>query len=369
MSVGSAFIKVVLVVLNLAIVGIVAMSVYAVAMDDMQVNYDEDDIVFNFTEDELSLYFPFSIKFGGYWDVEDFFYSYRLLDEDNVLLMSGGQGSMRLPSGVVNEINISASMNSSQLFDRLDEDLILNGTNLTLGVSLGAKYFSSIFDLSLSLDLHLPIPPVFEEFGVDNSSLTYVEETETMNFIINHTASEFLHDISLPLAVQVANQTTSLGWGNEEVDFSSPNTSFSIEVNNTKLGQAINSGDMVFLRFGLPVDNESFGPSFTVDLFQLTDYEITNYTYDNVTLSINVGMNAYSAIPGSVQINATVRSGTENFTGIDNLTLGLNGPVNGNLLFEISPLEFEALGPSFELLMIVQLGFGPSFEVIVNQST
>lgn len=367
MSVGSAFIKVVLVVLNLAIVGIVAMSVYAVAMEDMEVNFDEEDLVFNMTEEELSVYFPFSIKFGGYWDIEDFFYTYYLLDNNDDLLISGGDGPMRLPSGVVNNMNISASVNTSQLLDLLDEDLILNGINLTLGVSMGAKYFSSIFDFSLSVDVRIPVPPIFEEFGIDNSSFTFVGNN--MDFTVNHTVAEFLQDMSFPLAVQLANQTTSLGWGASEMNFSSTQTSFSIEMNETRLQQAVVSGDMIFLRFGLPVDEENFGPSFTIDFFQLIDYEITNITHDEVEeeLSINVGLNTFSIIPGSIVLNATISDGP-NFTAVNDLNLSLNEITDGEFVFAMTEVQYTALGSEFELLMAVNLSFGPSFEIATNET-
>lgn len=365
MSVGSAFIKVILVVFNLAIVGIVAMSVYAVAIEDMQVDFDENDLVFEFNEDELSLYFPFSLKFGGYWDIEDFFYNYYLQDDNGEELISGGDGPIRLASGVTNNMNISASMNTSQILDRLDEDLILNGINLTLGISMGAKYFSGIFDFSLSIDVYLPLDPIFEEFGVNSSSFTYDNITDTFNFSVNHKASEFVHSISFPLAAELANQSTSLGWGANEVDFSTLSTDFTIEVNNSKLEEAIGSGDMIFLRFGLPVDDENFGPSFVINIFQLIDYNITNISNNGSVTSLGIVLNTYSTIPGSVEINATIGG----FQGTDNLTLDLNSNSSGNLLFEMNHGDFATIGPDYELSMNMQLSFGPSFVIKISGST
>ncbi|MDD3398610.1 MAG: hypothetical protein PHW93_03320 [Candidatus Methanomethylophilaceae archaeon] len=115
MSAGSVFVKVLLVVLNLSIVGIVAMSAYAVATENIEVDMDPDALQFDMNEESISIEFPFSLRFGGYWDIKDFYYSFHILDNNNDVLVEDGQGPMLLRKGVTNNLLIQADINTSHL--------------------------------------------------------------------------------------------------------------------------------------------------------------------------------------------------------------------------------------------------------------
>lgn len=365
MSAGSVFVKVLLVVLNLSIVGIVAMSAYAVATENIEVDMDPDALQFDMNEESISIEFPFSLRFGGYWDIKDFYYSFHILDNNNDVLVEDGQGPMLLRKGVTNNLLIQADINTSQLLGLVDEDLILNGINLTLGVEMGATYMADLFQFSFSLDLLIPVEPIFTEFGVDESSFQYNDTNDTLSFQVNHTASEMFQDFEFPLAVQLANDTTSMGWGAANVQFSQPYTEFWIEVNQTALQDAIASGDMVFLRFGLPVSEEEFGPSFTIDLFQLNSYEVGNATYNPGTeeISVIISIDTYSAFGGVVTVNGTVNGGGGNIS--DEINLSLNSATNGTLVFDESGFTDSSYTATFRLIIE---RFGVEIESTFNWS-
>ncbi|MFA7341585.1 MAG: hypothetical protein WCY65_00230 [Candidatus Methanomethylophilaceae archaeon] len=370
MSAGSVFVKVLLVVLNLSIVGIVAMSAYAVATENIEVDMDPDALQFDMNEESISIEFPFSLRFGGYWDIKDFYYSFHILDNNNDVLVEDGQGPMLLRKGVTNNLLIQADINTSQLLGLVDEDLILNGINLTLGVEMGATYMADLFQFSFSLDLLIPVEPIFTEFGVDESSFQYNDTNDTLSFQVNHTASEMFQDFEFPLAVQLANDTTSMGWGAANVQFSQPYTEFWIEVNQTALQDAIASGDMVFLRFGLPVSEEEFGPSFTIDLFQLNGHQVSNSTYDSITetLSIEFQLDTFSIFGGTVNVNATINDGGADKNAENSIDLQLNSIGTGYLEFNIEDIEYPSFGPNYVLMANLQM-FGFTWELIDNGST
>ncbi|MDD3398611.1 MAG: hypothetical protein PHW93_03325 [Candidatus Methanomethylophilaceae archaeon] len=243
--------------------------------------------------------------------------------------------------------------------------MILNGINLTQGVEMGATYMADLFQFSFSLDLLIPVEPIFTEFGVDESSFQYNDTNDTLSFQVNHTASEMFQDFEFPLAVQLANDTTSMGWGAANVQFSQPYTEFWIEVNQTALQDAIASGDMVFLRFGLPVSEEEFGPSFTIDLFQLNSYEVGNATYNPGTeeISVIISIDTYSAFGGVVTVNGTVNGGGGNIS--DEINLSLNSATNGTLVFDESGFTDSSYTATFRLIIE---RFGVEIESTFNWS-
>ncbi|MGE4274619.1 MAG: hypothetical protein AB7E27_00985 [Candidatus Methanomethylophilaceae archaeon] len=369
MSVGTVLVRTILVVLNLSIVGIVAVSAYSLATENFEVDFDPDALAFNMDEEEISISFPFSVRFGGYWDIEDFYYSYYILDNNDTLMMEGGQGPMLLRSGINNNLLIQAGLNTSQLLGLVDEDLILNGTNLAIGVELGAQYMADLMQFSFALDLRLPIEPIFTEFELDESSLAYDNNSHNMSFTVNHTASEMFHDFEFPLAVQLANASTALGWGTSTVYFSAPNTTFSIEVNDSALPEAIASGDMIFLRFGLLVSEEEFGPSFTMDLFQLNGYNISNESYNSGTqeFSFQLEMDTFSAMGGSVDVTANIDDGTNDFDS-PAVSLALNAVSTETLEFDMSSLGIGVFGPDYTLTLTLNIFEGIEVEMATSGS-
>lgn len=351
MSAGSVIVKVLLVVLNLSIIGIVAMSAYAVATENIEVDIDPDALQFDMNEERISIEFPFSLRFGGYWDINDFYYSVYILDNNDDLLVEDGQGPILLRKNVKNNLLVQTQINTTQLLDLVDEDLILNGINLTMGLEMGAKYMADMFQFSFSVDIRIPVQPIFTQFELNDSSVQYHDVNQTLSFQVNHTASEMFQDFEFPLAVQLANDSTSLGWGAANVMFSQPFTEFWIDVNEAALTDALASGDMVFLRFGLPISEEEFGPSFTIDLFQLNSYQVGTPTYDSGTeeLSVEISVNTFSAISGTMTVNGIVYYGSSNTT--DQVNLSLNSNTNGTLVFHVIGTSGPPYTATFRLII------------------
>ncbi len=335
MSAGSAMIRVLLVALNLSIVGIVALSAVTLA-SDFQVDFDEEDVDFGFDENGILLNLPIGIKFGGYWDIEGFYYRLALLDEDHNLIAGDGGDDITLKHDQMNNLNIRAELSMDDLMDHLGEELFLTGVTVYLTVELGARYMADLFQFDLDLDLKVSLDPMLKEYGVSDFSYAAGKIT----FQLDHETSDMFGDMVLEMGAKILSDNYELGFDTFDVDFSHDHTIVEISVNENDMQSAIIAEEMIVAKVGL-MEGSELGPHVTINLFQLQSLVYNAYG-DPTELRVDIVMKTFSAIPGSIEIMGEIFGDNPTPTSIAGpISINLNTTDSGTLVFTINPLDYS----------------------------
>lgn len=217
---GLLGVRIAIALFNLAIVVIILLAIFPLITGGLDIDIPEtSEAGWSLDGDTLRLSTSFSVRNGGFYDIEDLSLGFVLTDEEGDVLLTDRSDPADMPAAETTTVDIELALDIGSMSQSAKRKVVFEGGTYGLTVDLETYYIMKLMKLNVSMDQQMDLQPLISDYVIDENNIQYQYVGSQLLITIPYhvSASDIIAGSTIDVDCTMTNSTATLGNGSETV--------------------------------------------------------------------------------------------------------------------------------------------------------